>query len=71
MLGEMFPLRIRGAALAIGTAANWLVTVSFPSMASWNLSTTYWIYAGFAVLSIPFALKFLRETKGTALEEIS
>jgi len=75
MLGEMFPLRIRSAALAIGTAANWVanwaVTVSFPSMADWNLSVTYWIYAAFALLSIPFALKFVRETKGTALEDVS
>lgn len=74
MLGEMFPLRIRSAALAIGTAANWVanwvVTVSFPSMAAWNLSTTYWIYAAFAILSIPFALKFVRETKGTAIEDV-
>jgi SP family sugar:H+ symporter-like MFS transporter len=74
MLGEMFPLRIRSAALAIGTAANWVanwaVTVSFPSMAAWNLSTTYWIYAAFAILSIPFALKFVSETKGTAIEDV-
>ncbi|GHF12914.1 sugar transporter [Amycolatopsis deserti] len=75
MLGEMFPLRIRGAALAVGTAANWVanwaVTVSFPSMADWNLSVTYWIYAAFALLSIPFALRFVRETKGTAIEDVS
>jgi MFS transporter, SP family, sugar:H+ symporter len=71
----MFPLRIRSAALAVGTAANWvanwLVTVSFPSMSDWNLSVTYWIYAAFAVLSIPFTLKFIRETKGTAIEDVS
>ncbi|MER2093153.1 MAG: sugar porter family MFS transporter, partial [Saccharopolyspora rectivirgula] len=34
LLGEMFPVRIRAAALALGTAtnwvSNWLVTVSFP-----------------------------------------
>ncbi|GAA3533457.1 sugar porter family MFS transporter [Amycolatopsis ultiminotia] len=75
LLGEIFPLRIRSAALAIGTAANWvanwLVTVSFPSMSDWNLSATYWIYAAFALLSIPFALKFVRETKGTAIEDVS
>ncbi|GAA1979667.1 sugar porter family MFS transporter [Amycolatopsis minnesotensis] len=75
LLGEMFPLRIRGAALAVGTAANWvanwLVTVSFPSMGDWNLSVTYWIYAAFALLSIPFVLRFIRETKGTALENVA
>ncbi|MDT8910588.1 sugar porter family MFS transporter [Amycolatopsis sp. PS_44_ISF1] len=74
LLGEMFPLRIRSAALAVGTAANWvanwLVTVSFPSMSDWNLSATYWIYAAFALLSIPFTLKFIRETKGTSIEGV-
>jgi SP family sugar:H+ symporter-like MFS transporter len=74
LLGEMFPLRIRSAALAVGTAANWvanwLVTVSFPSMARWNLSVTYWVYTAFALLSIPFVLRFVRETKGTPLEDI-
>ncbi|MFF5987375.1 sugar porter family MFS transporter [Prauserella flavalba] len=74
LLGEMFPLRIREAALAVGTAANWianwLVTVSFPSMGTWNLGVTYWIYAGFAVLSIPFVLRFIKETKGTAIEDV-
>jgi SP family sugar:H+ symporter-like MFS transporter len=75
LLGEMFPMRIRGAALAVGTAANWvanwIVTVSFPSMGDWNLSVTYAIYAAFALLSIPFVVKFIRETKGTALEDVN
>jgi SP family sugar:H+ symporter-like MFS transporter len=75
LLGEMFPMRIRGAALAVGTAANWvanwIVTVSFPSMGEWNLSVTYAIYAGFALLSIPFVVKFIKETKGTALEDVA
>jgi SP family sugar:H+ symporter-like MFS transporter len=75
LLGEMFPMRIRGAALAVGTAANWvanwIVTVSFPSMGEWNLSVTYAIYAAFALLSIPFVVKFIKETKGTALEDVA
>jgi SP family sugar:H+ symporter-like MFS transporter len=75
LLAEMFPLRIRGAALAVGTAANWVanwvVTVSFPSMGDWNLSVTYWIYTAFALLSIPFTLKFIKETKGTAIEDMN
>ena len=74
LLGEMFPPRIRAAALALGTAtnwiANWLVTVSFPIMRDWNLSTTYFIYAGFALLSLFFVLRYLKETKGRTLEEM-
>ncbi|TWV30422.1 sugar porter family MFS transporter [Streptomyces misionensis] len=74
MLGEMFPNKIRAAALGVAAAAqwiaNWAITASFPSLADWNLSVTYVIYTVFAALSIPFVLKFVRETKGKALEEM-
>ncbi|NUK53708.1 sugar porter family MFS transporter [Streptomyces lunaelactis] len=73
-LGEMFPNRIRAAALGVAASAqwiaNWAITASFPSLADWNLSGTYMIYTFFAVLSIPFVLKFVKETKGKALEEM-
>ncbi|MFE7426675.1 sugar porter family MFS transporter [Streptomyces sp. NPDC057545] len=73
-LGEMFPNRIRAAALGVAASAqwmaNWLITASFPSLSDWNLSGTYIIYACFATLSIPFVLRFVRETKGKALEEM-
>lgn len=73
-LGEMFPNRIRAAALGVAASAqwiaNWAITASFPSLADWNLSGTYVIYTVFAVLSIPFVLRFVKETKGKALEEM-
>ncbi|MFC9647707.1 sugar porter family MFS transporter [Streptomyces sp. NPDC056937] len=73
-LGEMFPNRIRAAALGVAASAqwiaNWAITASFPSLADWNLSGTYVIYACFAVLSIPFVLLFVKETKGKTLEEM-
>lgn len=73
-LGEMFPNKIRAAALGVAASAqwiaNWAVTASFPSLADWNLSGTYIIYTCFAVLSIPFVLTFVKETKGKALEEM-
>ncbi|CAL9571600.1 sugar porter family MFS transporter [Streptomyces sp. enrichment culture] len=74
MLGEMFPNKIRAAALGVAAAAqwiaNWAITASFPSLADWNLSATYVIYTVFAALSIPFVLKFVKETKGKSLEEM-
>ncbi|EST33710.1 sugar porter family MFS transporter [Streptomyces roseochromogenus] len=73
-LGEMFPNKIRAAALGVAASAqwiaNWAITASFPSLADWNLSGTYVIYTVFAALSIPFVLKFVKETKGKALEEM-
>lgn len=73
-LGEMFPNRIRAAALGVAASAqwiaNWAITASFPTLSDWNLSATYVIYCGFALLSIPFVLVFVKETKGKALEEM-
>ncbi|MFF8783432.1 sugar porter family MFS transporter [Streptomyces sp. NPDC015125] len=73
-LGEMFPNKIRAAALGVAASAqwiaNWAITASFPSLSDWNLSGTYVIYAVFALLSIPFVLKYVKETKGKALEEM-
>ncbi|MFI0086228.1 sugar porter family MFS transporter [Streptomyces bobili] len=73
-LGEMFPNRIRAAALGVAASAqwiaNWAITASFPSLADWNLSMTYVIYTVFAALSIPFVLKYVKETKGKRLEEM-
>ncbi|MGV9643501.1 sugar porter family MFS transporter [Streptomyces sp. NPDC004822] len=74
LLGEMFPNRLRAAALGVAAAAqwiaNWAITASFPSLAEWNLSGTYVIYTIFAALSIPFVLKYVKETKGKKLEEM-
>ncbi|MBU7596151.1 sugar porter family MFS transporter [Streptomyces sp. P38-E01] len=74
MLGEMFPNRLRAAALGVAAGAqwitNWLITVSFPTLSDWNLAGSYVIYAFFALLSIPFILKWVPETKGKALEEM-
>ncbi|MFF4618022.1 sugar porter family MFS transporter [Nonomuraea jabiensis] len=74
LLGEMFPNRIRAAALGVSAGAqwlaNWAVTVTFPAMAAWSLPLTYTMYAFFAVLSFLFVLRWVRETKGRKLEDM-
>ncbi|MEV6859572.1 sugar porter family MFS transporter [Streptosporangium subroseum] len=74
LLGEMFPNRIRAAALSVAASAqwvaNWLITVSFPSLAAWSLAGAYVGYTFFAVLSFLFVLFKVRETKGRKLEEM-
>ncbi|HEY3479706.1 MAG TPA: MFS transporter, partial [Streptomyces sp.] len=73
-LGEMFPNKIRAAALGVAASAqwiaNWAITASFPTLADWSLSGTYIIYTCFAVLSIPFVVFFVKETKGKTLESM-
>jgi SP family sugar:H+ symporter-like MFS transporter len=75
LLGEMFPNRIRAIALAVAASAQWLanflITVSFPSLAEIGLAFAYGLYAAFAVLSYVFVARAVRETKGMELEAMT
>ncbi|MCW3066177.1 MAG: sugar transporter [Solirubrobacterales bacterium] len=75
LLGEMFPNRIRGRALGVAAGAqwisNWTVSTTFPALKNAGLGLAYSIYAAFAVLSLLFVLRFVTETKGIELEELS
>jgi SP family sugar:H+ symporter-like MFS transporter len=73
MLGEMFPNQIRGSGLAVSGLAQWGsnfgITMTFPVLlAGIGLGGAYGLYAGCAVISIFFILKFVKETKGKELE---
>ncbi len=75
MLGEMFPNQMRGSALAVAGAAQWLanfaVSSSFPWLAqNIGLPVTYGAYALFAVLSYVFVRWTVHETKGLELEQM-
>jgi SP family sugar:H+ symporter-like MFS transporter len=73
LLGEMFPNRIRAAALGLAAAgqwaANWLITVSFPGLRE-VLGIAYGFYALCAVLSFIFVWMWVQETKGRHLEDM-
>ena len=74
LLGEMFPNRMRAMALSLAAGAqwvaNWVVTVSFPTLKDIGLGLAYGLYAGFALLSFFFVLKMIEETKGKQLEDM-
>lgn len=73
LLGEMFPNRIRAAALGLAAAGQWiancLVTATFPELRN-TLGLAYGFYALCAVLSFLFVAKWVRETKGVSLEDM-
>jgi sugar porter (SP) family MFS transporter len=73
LLGEMFPNRIRAAALGLAAAgqwaANWLISVSFPQLRN-HLGVAYGFYALCAILSLAFVWRWVRETKGISLEDM-
>jgi MFS transporter, SP family, sugar:H+ symporter len=74
LLGEMFPNRIRAAALAVAAAAQWIanfvITTTFPVLAGIGLSLAYGLYAAFAAISFFFVLRAVQETKGRELEDM-
>ncbi|MDR2996926.1 MAG: sugar porter family MFS transporter, partial [Microbacterium sp.] len=73
LLGEIFPSRIRGKALGVAAAAQWianfLITISFPAMSAWSLPLTYGMYAVFAALSFAYVAWRIPETKGMDIEQ--
>ena len=74
MLAEMFPNSMRSAGMSVGTAvqytSNFIVTVSFPVLLGINVGLVYGLFAFFALVSFFFVLKFVKETKGVALEDM-
>lgn len=75
ILSEIFPNRVRGAAMALATFALWvacfILTYTFPLLnKSFGAAGTFWVYAGICVLGFLFVLVRLPETKGKTLEEI-
>ncbi|HET9872730.1 MAG TPA: sugar porter family MFS transporter [Propionibacteriaceae bacterium] len=74
LLGEMFPNRMRAAALSLAAGgqwvANWIITVTFPGLKDVSLALAYGLYAMFALISLFFVFKFIEETKGKQLEDM-
>jgi len=75
MISEIFPLRVRSAAMSVSTVANWsanfLVSVTFLSLiAAISRPGAFWLYAVIGVAALVFFATKVPETKGRELEEI-
>jgi SP family sugar:H+ symporter-like MFS transporter len=74
MLGEMFPNRIRAAALSIAVMANWIanfiVSMTFPGLVQISLGLAYGLFTLFALLSFFYVKKYVTETNGVELEDM-
>lgn len=75
VISEIFPNRIRGAAMSIAVSALWIacfaLTYTFPFLnRGLGNAGTFWIYAGICVLGFLFIRARLPETKGKSLEDI-
>jgi sugar porter (SP) family MFS transporter len=73
LLGEIFPNRIRAAAVGLASACQWLtnfaVAFTFPALRE-ALGFAYGFYALCATLSFVFVWRYVRETKGVSLEDM-
>jgi sugar porter (SP) family MFS transporter len=75
VISEIFPNRIRGAAMSVAVGALWIacfiLTLTFPLMnAKLGAAGTFWIYAMICALGFIFIKIKLPETKGRTLEQI-
>jgi sugar porter (SP) family MFS transporter len=75
MLGEIFPLKVRGSAMAVATvllwAANFVVSLSFPVLL--EALGIGWLFLGYSLIGLValfFVRSFVTETKGRSLEKI-
>ncbi len=75
VLSEIYPLRVRGRAMSVGTVANWgtnlLVALTFLTLTQvLGRPATFWLYAVISVAAWLFAFFLVPETKGRSLEQI-
>jgi SP family arabinose:H+ symporter-like MFS transporter len=75
MLSEIFPNRLRGLAITVvgsfGGLISFIVVTVFPvELEHFGSSVTFFLFAGFGLISLLFILAFVPETKGKSLEEL-
>ncbi len=75
MISEIYPLKVRGAAMSVATVANWvmnlLVAVTFLTLVEvLGRPETFWLYGIIAVVAWVFFYLLVPETKGKTLEQI-
>jgi len=75
VLSEIFPNKIRGAAMSVATFALWVgcysLTLTFPIFVeALSAAVTFWIYAAVCIVGFAVIYKTLPETKGMSLEKL-
>jgi hypothetical protein len=75
LLAEIFPLAIRGAAMALATLCNWLtaflVSFSFPGLTAFaGAGAIYLAYATANIVLFPIVWWMVPETKQRSLESL-
>ncbi len=75
LISEIYPLRIRGAAMSVATFFNWgfnlVIGITFLTLIKiLGRPETFWLYGGLSIGTWFFVYFLVPETKGRSLEEI-
>jgi hypothetical protein len=75
MISEIFPLQMRGPAMAVCTMFNWgfnfLIAYTFLTLTDvLTKQGAFWLYAGFGICALIFFTLLVPETKNRSLEQI-
>lgn len=75
LISEIFPNRIRGAAVSVATSALWtacfVLTYTFPLLnRALGPASTFWLYSAICLAGFVFVRLRVPETKGKSLETI-
>ena len=75
LISEIFPNRIRGAAVSVATSALWaacfVLTFTFPALnGALGPAPTFWLYSAICLAGFAFIKLRVPETKGKSLEAI-
>ena len=75
LISEIYPLRVRGAAMSAVTVTNWAmnlaVAVTFLTLVGvLGHAETFWLYGAIAIAAWVFFYLLVPETKGKSLEQI-
>lgn len=81
MMTEIFPAPIRGQAMSVAVASQWmanlLVSASFPMLmgnewlnAAWNHGFAFWLYGAFAILAAFVVVRYVPETRGVDADQL-
>lgn len=75
LISEIFPMKVRGAGMSIGSMTNWFVNgvVAFTFLKLVNALTpagAFWVYACVGILGLIWGYFYIPETKGITLESI-
>ncbi len=75
LISEIFPNRIRGAAVSVSVSALWIacfaLTYTFPVLnRALGAAGTFWLYAAICFTGFLFVMLRVSETKGKTLEQI-